>query len=198
MINDGDFRFDPETHSYFLGERRLIGVTEAIQAAGLTDFSCIDPAVLDRAAERGKAVHAACHYLDEGDLDWGTVSTEIEPYVRAWEKFRFDVPVEWSDVENPLYHATSGLAGTPDRISTLPGKTVTDIKTYRPNEVTGIQLAAYSFLRFGPQPAFDVPKRWGVWLKDDGKYILTEFKDRGDEAVFMAALTIAKFKESNR
>lgn len=198
MIGGEVFRFDPSDHSYHLGDRRLIGVSEAIQAAGLEDFSRIDPDIFEHARQRGVAVHAACYFLDEGDLDWGTVTPEIEPYVRAWERFKGDFPLDWSDVEKPLFHATHGFAGTPDRVTEKPGPTITDIKTYRPDAVTGIQLAAYSFLRFGPQPVYDAPKRWGLWLKDDGKYSLTEYTDRGDEAVFLACLTIAKFKGSQK
>jgi hypothetical protein len=74
MIGGEQFRFEPETHSYFLGKTRLIGVSEAIQSAGLKDFSRIAPDVLEHARQRGTAVHAACHFLDEGDLDWATVS----------------------------------------------------------------------------------------------------------------------------
>jgi hypothetical protein len=199
VINDGPFRFDEGTHSYFLGDRRLIGVTEAIQAAGLTDFSRIDPAVLARAAERGNAVHRACHYLDDDDLDWGTVSAEIAPYVRAWERFKADTGVVLNAVEMPRWHSTLGLAGTPDREVTLGGEKGTiDLKTYKPDAVAGVQLSAYSFLAYGPQLSYHTPKRWGLWLKDDGKYSLIEFNDRGDEAVFMACLTIAKFKRSNK
>lgn len=194
---DLKFRFDPSDHSYYLGDRRLIGVSEAIQAAGLKDFSRVEPAVLERARQRGTAVHAACHYLDDGDLNWATVSPEIEPYVRAWARFKADTGLIINEIEHPryYYHMTFGFAGTPDRIVTLGGNNGTlDIKTYKPDDVAGIQLSAYSFLAFGPQCASDTAKRWGLELKEDGKYGLREYTDRGDEAVFMACLTIAKFK----
>ncbi len=199
MIGGEQFRFEPETHSYFLGKNRLIGVSEAIQAAGLNDFSMIKPEVLEHAAQRGKAVHAACHYLDDGDLDWATVSPEIEPYVRAWERFKSETGLIINEAEYPRYHATLGFAGTPDRLVTIGGKNGTlDIKTYRPDGVTGIQLAAYSYLSFGPQPSFEVPRRWGLWLKNDGKYQLTDYADRGDERIFLACLDICKFKRSQK
>lgn len=197
MIGGEQFRFVEEPHEYFLGDRRLIGVSEAIDAAVLKDFSRIDPAVLERAAQRGKAVHDACHFLDQNDLNWATVSPEIEPYVRAWERFKADTGVVIVECEKPRYHATLGFAGTPDRVVVLNcAKGTIDLKTYKPDAVTGVQLAGYSFLAFGPQRAYDTPKRWGIELKDDGKYGLHEYTDRGDEAVFMACLTIAKFKGS--
>lgn len=194
-----EFRFDKADHSYWLGKTRLIGVSDAIQTAGLKDFSRIAPDVLEHARQRGTAVHTACHYLDEGDLDWATVSQEIEPYVRAWERFKKETGVELLEIEKPRYHATLGFAGTSDRVVNLyPHKGIIDLKTYNPDRVTGIQLAAYSYLEFGPQPSFDAPKRWGLWLKDDGKYSLTAYEDRGDEAIFMACLTIEKWKRSQK
>ncbi len=194
-----EFRFDKADHSYWLGKTRLIGVSDAIQAAGLKDFSRIAPDVLEHARQRGTAVHSACHYLDEGDLDWATVSPEIEPYVRAWERFKKETGVELLGIEKPLFHATLGYAGTPDRVVNLyPHKGIIDLKTYAPDAVTGIQLAGYSYLEFGPQPTLDAPKRWGLWLKDDGKYSLKTYEDRGDERIFLACLDLCKWKRSQK
>ena len=194
-----EFRFDKADHSYWLGKTRLIGVSDAIQAAGLKDFSRIAPDVLEHARQRGTAVHSACHYLDEGDLDWATVSPEIEPYVRAWERFKKETGVELLGIEKPLFHATLGYAGTPDRVVILyPHKGIIDLKTYAPDAVTGIQLAGYSYLEFGPQPTLDAPKRWGLWLKDDGKYSLKTYEDRGDERIFLACLDLCKWKRSQK
>lgn len=193
-----EFKFDKADHSYWLGKTRLIGVSEAIQDAGLKDFSRIVPDVLEHARQRGTAVHSACHFFDQNDLDWDSVSDKIKPYVLAWEKFSKDIPLEWSDVEKPLFHATHGLAGTPDRVTEKTERRIIDIKTYKPDTVTGVQLAAYSLLRFGPQPAYDAPKRWAVWLKEDGKYSLTEYTDRGDERIFLSCLDICKFKRSQK
>lgn len=199
MICAEKFRFVPATHTYFLGETKLVGVSEAIQAAGLKDFSRIPPNVLEHARQRGIAVHAACHFLDEQDLDWSTVSPEVEPYVRAWESFKKDTGVVVTERETPRYNATLGFAGTPDRLVKLGENAGTlDLKTYRPDAVTGVQLAAYSYLAYGPQASWGEKKRWGLWLKNDRKYSLTEYTDRGDEDVFLACLKFAKFKGGNK
>lgn len=199
MNTNNGFVYLDETHEYFLDGKRLVSVTEAIRESGLSDFSNINHDVLKHAQERGIAVHRATHYLDEGDLDWATVSPEIEPYVRAWERFKADTGVIINETEQPLYHATMGFAGTPDRIIQLNGQAGTlDIKTYDPDNTTGMQLAGYSYLRFGPQRVYNTPKRWGLWLKNDGRYSLKEYEDRGDEAVFMACVTIAKWKRSQK
>ena len=107
--------------------------------------------------------------------------------------------MELLGIEKPLFHATLGYAGTPDRVVNLyPHKGIIDLKTYAPDAVTGIQLAGYSYLEFGPQPTLDAPKRWGLWLKDDGKYSLKTYEDRGDERIFLACLDLCKWKRSQK
>jgi hypothetical protein len=75
-------RFDAEQHRYFLGirdldaqfqpvvgEMELPSVTTVLKETNMIDMRHIPQDVLDLAAARGTAVHAALHYLDEGDLD---------------------------------------------------------------------------------------------------------------------------------
>jgi hypothetical protein len=50
--------FDDITHSYYLGERRLMGVTALMKKHGLsTDYSDIPQHILEKAAERGTRIH---------------------------------------------------------------------------------------------------------------------------------------------
>lgn len=197
-----EFRFDANDHTYWLGDVRLIGVSEAIQAAGLKSFDGIRPETLERARLRGIAVHAACHYLDDGDLNWKTVSPEIEPFVRGWERFKADTGFVADEIEAPIFDPTRGVAGTPDRIGRFPGshvRAVVDIKTYAPDDVTGVQTAAYGLIRFDERDPFsdrvyEAHRRLGVWLKGDGTYGVREFGEGRDSSVFLAALAIAQFK----
>lgn len=191
------FRFDKETHTYWLGETRLLGVSEIIAAAGLKSFDGISEATLERARQRGIAVHAACQYMDDGDLNRASVSTEIEPYVRAWERFKADMGngFEITENEKPAYNIERGIAGTPDKVFRLNrGFGILDIKTYQPDAVTGVQLGGYREVRFPGE----IIKRWGLWLKANGKYSLTEFDSHTDSMIFNAALAIAQFKRSAR
>lgn len=191
-----EFRYDPDTHTYWLGARRLLGVSEVINGAGLKDFSGIPAETLEHARLRGIAVHDACHFLDENDLDWSSVSGEIEPYVKAWERFKKDTGAVVESCEVASYHPTLFYAGRLDRIVRFPmARTamLLDLKTYKPDAVTGVQLAAYANLQGLPVI------RAGLWLKDTGKYSLTEFNDEnGDWSVFLMALKLAQFKEAKR
>lgn len=190
-MKDGDFRYIEETHSYFLGDRRLIGVSEVIQAGGLKNFAGIPKAVLEHARARGVAIHAACQYLDENDLDWATVrGTEIEPYVVAWQKFTTETGMTFEEIEVPHFNAALGIAGRPDRKAVWNGKRgLVDLKSYKPDPVTGIQLAGYQEMTFDEsEPIF----RIGVGLDKKGKYKVVSFGDRTDRQVFLSCLAIAK------
>lgn len=193
----GGFRFDAETHTYWHGKTRLLGVSEIIAAAGLKSFDGIAPEVLEKARQRGIDVHAACRYLIEGDLDWATVSTEVEPYVRAWERFRLDVGTAGFEIvenETPVYCPDFGAAGTPDLVFRINGgEGILDLKTYQPDAVTGVQTAGYAEIKYGGRPPANL-RRWGLWLKDNGKYSLTEYKAATDSTIFYSALAIANFK----
>jgi len=190
-----DFRFVPGAQpgdgAYFLGDRRLIRVSEALKAGGLADYSHIQPAVLERAAQRGRAVHAATEFLDAGDLDVETVSDEIAPYVEAWRKFKADTGLKILMREELGYNARYGYAGTPDAVVSLKGCVwLFDIKTYAPNDATGVQLAGYERLHNIPY-SFPI-LRAGLWLKPNGKYSLTEYTDSADWQRFLVCLETAK------
>ena len=76
--------FDPITHTFRINGVPVPSVTQALKAADIID----DRFYTDEARERGIAVHAACHYLDEECLDWETVAPEIVPYVEAYQRFK--------------------------------------------------------------------------------------------------------------
>lgn len=192
----GGFRYEDESHTYWQGKTRLLGVSEIIKAAGLKSFDGIPEETLERARQRGKAVHDAIRYLIEGDLEWASVSPEIEPYVRAWECFQNDMGSSFAIVEHetPVYRSDIGAAVTPDLIFRINGdEGILDFKTYKPDAVTGVQTAGYKEIKYGGALG-QCTRRWGLWLKNTGKYSLTEFKAGTDAVIFHSALAIANFK----
>lgn len=61
-------RFDELTHSYFLGDKLLIGVTELMKKHGLSaNYEGISEAVLNKAAARGTAIHSLLEQYDNGE-----------------------------------------------------------------------------------------------------------------------------------
>lgn len=190
-----EFRFVPGERpgdgEYFLGDRKLIRVSEALRTGGLVDYTRIQPAVLEMAAQRGRAVHSATEFLDAGDLDVETVSDEISQYVEAWRGFKAATRMGILHREKPGYNEAHGYAGTPDLVATIGGvRWLIDIKTYAPNEATGVQLSAYARLDFILEG--ETMNRAGLWLKPNGKYSLTMFTDSSDWQRFLICLDKAK------
>lgn len=180
--------FDEQSHSYTLDGRVLPSVTTVIKDNGLgDDFAAVDAATLEHARQRGTAVHAALHYLDEGTLDETTVDPIVAPYVVAWQRFKAERGVLITEMEQRFADAVYGFAGTVDRIAIIDGLiTVIDVKT---GSVTGanFQTAAYAHLAGLTRPA-----RMAVQLHPERRipYSVHPYGDLRDWRIFRAALEL--------
>lgn len=88
-----DLVFDPVAHRYTLDGEVLPSVTQILQASGAIDFSHVPQPILLTARDRGSAVHRACHFYNEDDLDVDAFAAEYPeywPYLSAWIDFRRD------------------------------------------------------------------------------------------------------------
>ena len=183
--------FDEATHTYYVDGVKVPSVSEII--APLRDFSGIDPEVLRKAQDRGKAVHKACELHDLGTLgDLGPDAAVIEPYLKAWLKFSGS-DWEWISIEEIKYHSKLVYCGTADRIGIYRGEHVcgVDIKaTAKSHAATGVQLGAYELLWGEP-----FHKRIGVRLKRDGTFEATEYPD--ETVTFRSLLNVWKWKQRN-
>lgn len=160
------FRFEEETHSYFLGAERLPGVTSILKP--LYDFSAVPPDVLQRAALYGTAVHKTVELYLMGDLD----ETDLDPALalpldgfKRWQDDHPDYNMDTADIEAPGYHPKLKYAGTPD----LDGEDfLIDLKSRPVNMlVDPLQLAAYNAFRGGDRDRFVLE------LRQDGTYQFT-------------------------
>lgn len=111
-----------------------------------SDFSGVDPAVLDRAAERGTRVHQSC--LCEVRGLWSLPDTDIEPFLLSFRRW---LPlVEVIDAEFELTDTALGLVGHPDLMVKFKGDSslsIVDLKTpIQYNPIWRPQLAAYKYL----------------------------------------------------
>lgn len=84
------FRFDEATHLYTVEGHYCLSTSDIISLAGLSDYSSVPPGRLETARDRGTSLHKAVHYFEEGDLDFASLSPEIQPYLRAYMKFRVE------------------------------------------------------------------------------------------------------------
>ena len=200
-MEQGDFRFDRETHRYFYKNIEIPSVTSVLKSAGLVSFIDVPDRHLDFATIRGKAVHLATQYDDLGTLDEGTLHSALIGYLESWRNFKQKCSVEIIDVEKPLFSAKWMFGGTRDRLAIIGGKvTIIDLKTASTSyPANAIQVAGYKILQdenCNGNRDRRVKRRMVVMLKSDGKFLLEEYFDHeADERIFISALMISKFKE---
>lgn len=163
---------DRDSHVYTLGERMLPSVTEILKGAALVN----DQWWTDAGRWRGSAVHNACWYDDQDDLDEASLDSVLRPYVDAYRKFKVETGFVPSDIETPIYNDLLGYAGTPDRIGKLgDGRLcVPDLKSGASSKVTRYQTVAYASCL--PSPRKYV--RMEVRLQPNGKYSLQVYEPK--------------------
>lgn len=187
--------FDPVAHRYRVGDRDLISVTQVLAEAGLIDTRWFT----EEAAARGTYVHAAIQLHHEGDLDADTLDPVLQPYFAAYLQFLEDTGFELDACEERLFDEALGYAGTLDlrgrirrRSLRFPGIDIIDVKTGSVPTSVGYQTAGYT--RMLPRELGALRWRWALNLRPDATYSLIPLEKRSDEAVFLAALTVAKAK----
>lgn len=182
-------QFDEVTHRYTKNGIVIPSVTQILSSAGLID----DDWYTEESRQRGKAVHIACHYFDENDLDWNSVSPQYLPYVQAHQKFCKDTSIQWTLIEHRIYNPVYNYCGILDREAILNGEpAIIDLKTGLVNKWVALQTAAYEA---GLPPLVNKSrKRFALQLKSDGTYKLHPFIDRTDIRVFTAAAAVVNWK----
>lgn len=196
-----------------------LSVTQIIKIAGLTPWPVVSldmvrrgvesglderqlryvlqgvyPEVLQAKAELGSTVHQAVQDIEErSSIEPWWEGLDIEPYVKAYLKFREDTQYRATSVEKKVYNESYQYHGTYDSEGLLGGKfeAILDVKTtVKMGPEVAYQLAGYE----GCLPTNPKRLRIGVQLKKDATYSLHEYKDRNDSKVFLAALTVAQAK----
>ena len=170
--------FDKDQHIYSLGDRILPSVTEIMRGAGIVN----DRWWTEAGRWRGSAVHLACWYDDQNDLDESQLDQVLRGYVDAYRQFRSDTGFVPTEIETPIYNDLLGYAGTPDRIGKLNGGRLClpDLKSGAPSKVTRYQTVAY--VACLPSPRKYV--RMEVRLQHTGKYSLQVYEPKDYEKDF--------------
>jgi hypothetical protein len=203
--------FDDATHTYTLDGTVLPSVTQVIHASGLIDFGQIPAAVLEHARERGRRVHQAIHYYNEGDLDPASLDDEVRPRLQAWQAFLAQRNFQILAAEKRVYSRRHRYAGTLDVIGTLDGKfTLVDFKCGSPEEVAAdLQTGAYvgavcEMSGLGSEAwidAIDVTKpirRFAIQLKRDGTFKLDPYVNPTDFRQFTTLMDARRIVEARR
>ena len=162
--------FFDEGHKYTIDGEELPSVSEITRFISREIYGDVGQFNLDRAADRGTAVHKATELLDK----YGTaeIDEDISPYLKAYIAFRKEHKCEWQKIEYATHHPENLYAGTLDRVGTVDGKLVVlDIKTS-----STIQKPLYTaqlnlYRKMLPDP---IEQLVILHLKKDGTYKLID------------------------
>lgn len=177
--------FDAPSHTYRTSGAAVPSVTQLL--GKLHSFAGVPLDVLEAARERGTAVHLACEFFDENDLDEAALDERTAGYLAGWKKFRSESRVEFTEIEQMAVHPLYRYAGKWDRGGLIDGIDWTiDIKTAAASHwCWGLQTAGYAALRGKPHS-----KRGTVQLRPDGTYRFKEWPDADDYPAFVSLVTL--------
>lgn len=186
------FTFDEATHTYRMENGEILpSVTTVLKDMGF--YGNAESWFTEESATRGTYVHRLIQYYLEGTLDFRTIDDGLRPYLDAWQRFEVDTGFSPMEIEKAMASETHRFAGTVDYVGLLScGPSIIDLKSGAVGPVVGLQTAGYELLLDKPV------KRFALQLKDDGRYKLTEFKDRNDRRVFQAALAVWWYQRNNK
>ena len=188
-------------HEYLYGDKRVPGVTEILDVAGLIHHGGASDFNLDRAADRGKMLHMAAEDLDRGE-DHKWIGAEWMPYLDSYQLFKQDFRFKPELIEVPMWDSIHRYAGQIDRTGTVECRkaeavnVTLDLKfTAAISAHVGLQLAGYN--NFFPDA--HQRKRLVVRPMKNGKYEVQWCDDVDsyfhDISMFFAALSISKWKD---
>jgi len=185
--------FRDDIHEYRFGGVVVPSVTQILKP--LTDYSFVQAEALENARQAGVAIHKTVELECKGDLDEDALPEWLRPYLSAWRKFVLETGFVLEASEERVYHAGCRYAGTLDlRGATRRHKRgLFDIKrSFAAGPAIGVQTAAYANAIDWRDAA-----RFGLQLRGDGTYRLREFNDPADWSVFLALLTVHRYRERN-
>ena len=174
--------YDEKTHIHFSDSKSIPSVTEVLAL-----FFPPSKFYTESGKDKGTNLHLCCQYLAEKDLDWDTVSQEIIPQARSYERFLKESGFKPTILETPFFDKTIWVCGKPDQIGELGGRlSVIDIKRGSKLQTHKLQTAAYKMiLTHNDIPVMD---RYALYLSDD-KYRIEKHSEQADENSFRTLLS---------
>jgi hypothetical protein len=171
--------FNEESHTYFLGEKQLSGITGMIKRQLFPDkYKEVPQYILERAAERGTKVHHECQFADV---------TGFEPECQeAINYLMIRIGAGYTALENEYTVSDEEhFASNIDCVWEKDGKiALADIKTTYKADIDYLewQLSIYAYLFELQNPDLEVDCLYGVWLYNE-KYELIPLKRKSDDEV---------------
>lgn len=170
-----ELTFEEEGHIYRLNGREVPSVTTLMKPLSGSFYSTVDPAVLDKAARKGTAVHNANeNYVLYGIED---ICPAYAGYFNAFKDWWHDVKPVPIGTEIRVYHKILGYAGTADLLCMIDGKvTLVDYKTSAQvsKMLYSVQLEGYD--RAFESHGIKIDRRIILHLTKNGTYKVVPFR----------------------
>lgn len=194
-----DMRFDERTHIYKVGAEELPSVTTLMKPLSESIYGTIDPAVLNKAANRGTAVHNAIENFLRYRIE--DIPEEFKGYFEGFKAFEKEYNPKVISPEMQMYHKIYRYAGTADLLCEINGeKVLIDYKTTsKINEMlVSVQLEAYA--KALGSWGVEVNKKGVLHLKNDGTFTFKTYEANDSKrwAVFTSLITVWQYIKEYR
>lgn len=191
--------FFEKAHVYKLDGFEIPSVSEVMKPLSDARYSNIDVRTLNKAADKGTAVHNAIeNWIKFGIED---VPEQFDGYFEAFKKWWEESKPEAVGSEIRVCHKVMRYAGTVDLVAYVGERlTLVDYKsTAAISDMTcGVQLEAYS--RALEDMGVKVERKMILHLKSNGKYTVHEYQERDNARwnVFASLKIVHDYIEMNR
>ena len=178
---DGPCSFIASTHTYRIGPWEVPGITTVLRAAGHNESTWIP----DSARERGHVIHEAIEALEVGHLEFETWDSPYRGWLAGFLRYKRERRPRHDAVELGAFERAYGFATHVDLVGALDGPMAMNVKSGAYMESHGIQTAGEVIALDGRRSN---RRRYGLYLKPNGRYELEEFTDPADFDQFFDAL----------
>lgn len=191
-------RLDDVTHRAFLGTRELIRVTTALADVGIIDTQWYTEDARDRGTALHRAIHAWAHQQPIPTFD------AIRPFWNGFLSFLETTEFACSSSEHPIHDEFHGYAGQFDLLGRLPSLSADAIDLIDVKSGTAAPWVRLQTIGYGRCLGGRI-RRWALELPGNESYRLLplnvradgridRIQDQQDEAVFLAAVRVARWK----
>ena len=184
--------FDEKEHIYTEDGKRLPSVTDIV------NDECGNPGyATEWHLNRGTQVHRCMALYLAERLDLESVDPRIRARVDQGIKAVKDLQIHPRAIEHRMSHKTLGFAGTPDLLAEMQGKPRdcgVDWKSSHARE-TEIQVGGYTALY--EDQGYNLRAYFEIVLEDD-TYRVYEYQPRRSRGLFLAALSLYKWRKNGK
>jgi len=179
-------------HEYFLDGQLTPSMTQVLRDSGLIRFDGVPAFILEAARARGTAVHSACHFANEDDLDLDSLNDAHRGYLDGWLACRLERRIVPLLCEHRVASRKHRLTGTLDLLCESDGQgwlldyaTGDPVACAKHFQTAGYLGMAFEWAAEDPKLAevlqrFDRWRRASIRLRKDGTFRFHEYTDPRD------------------